>query len=258
VNDANPKGPATAAMGVIHGRRILALARKELLSYLNAPAFYGAAVFFLVFTSVWLFYMSGFFAMNVASMRPYFAAFPLVFILVIPVLTMKSWAEERKTGSIELLLTMPFSEWDLVLGKFLSVFAMLAMMIALTIPLPLSLLPMGHFDVGVIVSEYFGTLMLGGSTVALGLLLSSLSKNQAGSFLGTAVVLMVTMLIGQLTVNLGLPDWLRGLVNFFSLPFHFESISRGLLDSRGIVYYLASTVLFLFLTTRVILHRKWS
>jgi len=239
-------------------RRILALTRKELLSYLTAPAFYGAAVFFLVFSAVWLFHVGNFFAMNVASMRPYFAVFPLVFILVIPTLTMKSWAEERKTGSIELLLTLPLSEWDLVLGKFLSVYALLAMMMALTIPVPLSLLPIGHFDAGVIVSEYFGALLLGASAVALGLLLSSLSKNQAGSFLGTAVVLMTTMLIGQLTFNLDLPHWLREVVNFFSLPFHFESFSRGLLDSRGIVYYLASTALFLFLTTRVILYRKWS
>jgi len=243
---------------ILNGRRIVALARKELLSYLTAPAFYGAAVFFLAFSAVWLFHVGGFFTMNVASMRPYFAVFPLVFVLVIPMLTMKSWAEERKTGSIELLLTLPFSEWDLVLGKFLSVYTLLAMMIALTIPVPLTLLPMGNFDAGVIVSEYFGVLLLGASAVALGLLLSSLSKNQAGSFLGTAVVLLFTVLIGTLTFNLDLPHWLRELINFFSLPFHFESFSRGLLDSRGIVYYLASTVLFLFLTTRVILHRKWS
>ena len=143
------------------------------------------------------------------------------------------------------------------MGKFLSAYTLLAMMIALTIPVPLTLLPMGHFDAGVIVSEYFGALLLGASAVALGLLLSSLSKNQAGSFLGTAVVLLVTVLIGTLTFNLDLPHWLREVINFFSLPFHFESFSRGLLDSRGIVYYLASTVLFLFLTTRVILHRKW-
>ena len=242
-----------------HAGRVLALARKELLSYLNAPAFYGAAVFFLVFGSVWLFHVSGLFAMEIppATLRPYFAVFPLIYVLVVPVLTMKSWAEERKTGSVELLLTLPFSEWDLVLGKFLSVFALLAMMIALTIPVPLSLLPMGHFDMGVIMAEYFGALLLGASAVALGLLLSSLSKNQAGSFLGTAVVLMATMLIGRVTFNMNLPNWLSEVVNFFSLPFHFESFSRGVLDSRGVVFYLASTVLFLFLTTRVILRRKW-
>jgi ABC-2 type transport system permease protein len=241
-----------------HGRRVIALARKELFSYLNAPAFYGAAVFFLAFCAIWLFYFQRFLTMNVASLRPYFSAFPLVFILVIPVLTMKSWAEERKTGSIELLLTMPFSEWDLVLGKFLAAFAMLVMMLILSIPVPLCLLPLGDFDSGVIVCEYVGALFMGASALSLGLLLSSLSKNQAGSFLGSAVVLMTVMLISQLTFSVNLPYWLAETVNFISLSFHFESFSRGLLDSRDIVYYGASTFLFLFITTRVILFRKWN
>jgi len=238
--------------------RVAALARKELFSYLNAPAFYGAAVFFLVFCAIWLFYFQRYFAMNVATLRPYFSAFPLVFILVIPVLTMKSWAEERKTGSIELLLTMPFSEWELVLGKFLSAFALLAMMLALTVPLPFSLFPLGEFDKGVVVCEYIGALLMGASAVALGLLLSALSRNQAGSFLGSAVVLMAVMLISQLTFSLNLPRWLSELINFVSLSFHFDSFSKGMLDSRDVVYFAVSTGLFLFVTTRVILFRKWS
>ncbi|MDR2020024.1 MAG: ABC transporter permease subunit [Treponema sp.] len=120
--------------------RALALARKELYSYSISPAFYGTAVFFLLFTSVWLFYFQRFFAMDTATLRPFFASFPLAFILVIPALTMKSWAEERKTGTVELLLTMPFSEWDLALGKFIASLGVLAGIMVLTIPLPLSLL----------------------------------------------------------------------------------------------------------------------
>jgi ABC-2 type transport system permease protein len=247
-----------SAVLAFRGRRAIALARKELFSYLNAPAFYGAAVFFLLFCSIWLFYLQRYFTMNVASLRPYFALFPLVFILVIPVLTMKSWAEERKTGSIELLLTLPFSEWDLVMGKFLAALAMLTMMLILTIPLPLCLIPLGDFDFGVIVCEYTGAFCMGASAIALGLLLSSLSKNQAGSFLGSAVVLMAVMLISQLTFSLNLPYWLAECINFISLSFHFESFSKGLLDSRDIIYFAASTFLFLFITTRVILFRKWS
>ena len=238
--------------------RIIALARKELFSYLNAPAFYGAALFFLLFCSIWLFYFQRFFTMNTASLRTYFGVFPLVFILIIPVLTMRSWAEERKTGSIELLLTLPFSEWDLVLGKFCATFSLLAMMLLLTIPLPFTLSPLGQFDAGVIVCEYIGALLMGASAVALGLLLSALSKNQAGSFLGSAVVLMAAMLISQLAISLNLPYWLAEIINYFSLSFHFDSFAKGLLDSRDIVYYIASTVLFLFATTRVILFRKWS
>jgi ABC-2 type transport system permease protein len=118
--------------------------------------------------------------------------------------------------------------------------------------------PLGEFDIGVIACEYIGALLMGASAVALGLLLSSLSKNQAGSFLGSAVVLMAVMLINQLTFSLNLPYWMSEFINFISLSFHYESFSRGLLDSRDIVYFAASTVLFLFITTRVILYRKWN
>lgn len=238
--------------------RALILAKKELYQYLHAPAFYGAAVFFLVFCSVWLFYIQQYFVMDQATMRPYFSIFPIVYIIIIPVITMKSWAEERKTGTSELLLTMPFTEWDLVIGKFLSVLALLAMMIVLTFPVPLTLARLGRFDIGTVFCEYLGVFLLGASALALGLLLSALSKNQAGSFLGSAVVLMFVMLIHQLTFSLNLPNWLSRVITLFSLAFHFESFARGLIDSRDLAFFLISTILFLFITTRVILFRKWN
>jgi ABC-2 type transport system permease protein len=239
-------------------RRALALAGKEIYSSLNSPAFYGITVFFLLFISVWFFYFQRFFAQEIATLRPFFNIFPLVFILVIPVITMKSWAEERKLGTVELLLTMPFSEWDLVLGKFISSFTLLMIMIILTIPVPLSLLPLGDFDAGVALGEYAGVILLGSSATALGLFLSSLSKNQAGAFLGGAVVLLVVMLIGQVPLILNLPGWLAEGVNFFSLAFHFESFSKGLIDSRDLAFFILTTALFLFLNTRVLIFRKWS
>jgi len=237
--------------------RAITLARKELYQYLNAPAFYGAAVFFLLFCSVWLFYFQRYFSVDQANLRPYFAAFPIVYIFVIPVITMKSWAEERKTGTVEILLTMPFTEWDLVLGKFFSALGMLTMILVLTLPLPLSLLSLGSFDAGTIFCEYLGVFLLGASATALGLLLSCLSKNQGGAFLGSAVVLMAVMLVNQLTFTLNLPQWLAQGINFFSLSFHFESFSKGLIDSRDLAFFIISTALFLFINTRLILFRKW-
>jgi ABC-2 type transport system permease protein len=237
--------------------RALTLARKEIYQYLNAPAFYGAAVFFLIFCSVWLFFVQRYFVMDQATLRPYFGIFPIVFIIIIPVITMKSWAEERKTGTAELLLTMPFTEWDLVLGKFFSVLAVLGTMLILTVPLPLTLSQLGNFDAGMIFCEYLGAFLLGASAAALGLLLSALSKNQAGSFLGSAVVLMAVMLVNQITFSLDLPQWLARLINFFSLAFHFESFSKGLIDSRDLAFFALSTALFLFINTRVIIFRKW-
>jgi len=237
--------------------RALTLARKELSQYLNAPAFYGTAVFFLLFCSIFLFYFQQYFSTDQATLRPYFSLFPFVYILVIPVITMKSWAEERKTGTVELLLTMPFTEWDLVLGKFIAALAVLSMMLLLTLPLPLSLLSLAHFDAGMIFCEYLGAFLLGASAVALGLLLSCLSKNQAGAFLGSAVVLMFVMLVHMITFSVNLPPWLARIINFFSLTFHFDSFSKGLIDTRDLLYFMLSAFLFLYLNTKVILFRKW-
>ncbi|MDR2536046.1 MAG: ABC transporter permease subunit [Treponema sp.] len=236
----------------------LALARKELYSYRNSPVSYGICLFFLLFVSIWFFYFQRFFTLNMATLRPFFAGFPLAFILVIPVITMKSWAEERKLGSIELLLTMPFSEWDLVLGKFIASFTVLGIIIGLTIPVPLTLLPLGVFDGGVIVGEYTGSLLLGASATALGLFLSCLSKNQGGAFLGSASALLVVMLLSQFTQTVGLPLWLAEGINFFSLSFHFETFAKGIIDTKDAAFFIITTILFLFLNTQVLLFRKWS
>jgi ABC-2 type transport system permease protein len=236
----------------------LALAKKELYSLAISPAFYGTVIFFLLFTSIWLFNFQNFFTRNMASLRPYFAGFPLAFVLVIPGITMKSWAEERKTGSIELLLTMPFSEWDLVLGKFLSSLGVIVCMLVLSAPVPLSLLPLGRFDGGVILCEYIGALLLGGAAAAIGLFLSALSRNQAAAFLGSAACLLVIMLANQIPFSQSLPEPVTSAINFISLSFHFESFSRGILDSRDLLFFILTAVLFLFLNTRVLIFRKWS
>jgi len=238
-----------------HG--IFALARKELLSYLSSPAFYGAAIFFLGFCSVRLFFFQSYFAMNTATLRPYFSTFPVVFIIVIPLLTMKIWAEERKTGSIEMLLTMPLSEWSLVLGKFISAYTAFIILLIMTTPLPFSLFSLGEYDRGVILCEYFGALLMGASAVSLGLLLSSLSKSQAGSFLGSMAVMLVVMMGNNFTMTVNLPYRLTRILNFFFLSFHFDSFTKGIIDSRNVVYFTISTIMFLLITTRVILFRKW-
>ncbi|MDR2397327.1 MAG: ABC transporter permease subunit [Spirochaetaceae bacterium] len=234
-----------------------ALVRKELYSYGVSPFSYGITVFFLLFVSIWLFYVQRFFTLNTASLRPFFAAFPLGFVLVVPAITMKGWAEERKLGSIELLLTMPFSEWDLVMGKFVASFTVLACIIGLTIPVPLSLLPLGDFDGGTILGEYAGALLLGACATSLGLLLSSISRNQGGAFLGSSVMLLMMMFINQVTATVNLPPLLSEGINFFSLSFHFESFSKGIIDTRDVAFFLLTTVLWLFLTTRVLIVRKW-
>ena len=234
--------------------RILVLARKEIRSWVYAPVLYCITVFFILFVSIWFFYFRRFFSMNTATLRPFFEAFPPAFIPVIPILTMKAWAEEKRSGSIELLVTLPFSEWELVLGKFISCFFLLFIMMILTLPVPLTLLLVGHFDVRIIITEYIGSLLLGSSAIAIGLFFSSVSKTQAASFLGSASVLLVMNLV----YKLDMPQGLAVFFNFISLPFHFESFSRGILDSRDIAFFLLTASGFLFLNTRVLIFGKYS
>ncbi len=243
---------------MINGKRIVALTRKELFSAYNAPATYGIVVFLLLFAGLWFFYVQRFFALDTASLRPYFSVLPIAFTFVVPALTMKSWAEERKIGTDELLLTLPLSEWELVLGKFLAAYTVLLLALALTLPVPLTLLPLGSFDPGAIFGEYLGALLLGASTVSAGLLLSSLAKSQVGAFLGSVVILLVLTMGNQVTVLLDVPVAVAAVVNYLSLAFHFESFSKGVVDSRDVAYFVLSTVLLLLLNTRVLTYRKWS
>ena len=235
--------------------RTFVLARKELYSWFISPALYCITLFFLLFVSIWFYYLQRFFAMDTVTLRPFFSSFPLAFILVIPVLTMKTWAEEKKLGSAEILFTLPFTDWELVWGKFISCFTILLAMLVLTLPVPLTLIPLGYFDPGVIFGEYLGALLLGAAAIALGLFLSSISKSQAASFLGTAVALLAVMLVNRFTPDMPAP--LASFLNFISLSFHFESFSRGLLDSRDIAFFLLTTGLFLFLNTQVLIYRRW-
>ena len=236
--------------------RALVLTRKELHSWLYSPVLYGITVFFLLFVSIWFYYLQRFFTMDIATLRPFFQAFPLAFIFVIPVLTMKAWAEETKMGSAEILFTLPFTEWELVLGKFFSTFTILFAMILLTIPVPLSMIPLGYFDPGVIFAEYAGTLLLGAAAAAIGLFLSSVSKSQAAAFVGSVVILLALILLNNFTQDL--PMALGRFLNYISLAFHFESFSRGLLDTRDLAFFLITTALFLFLNTQVLVNRRWS
>ena len=238
-------------------RRLMPLLRREVLSYLNSPIAYVVAVFFLVFTSVWFFFIQQFVAQNVASLRAYFTIMPVIFILLIPALTMRSWAEERKLGTAELLLTLPYREGEVVFGKFLGVLALLASILVLTLPVPLSVGPLGDFETGQIVGQYIGVLLLGSAGIAIGLFLSAFSSNQITAFILTAVVLLFMTLLNQVTLVADLPPAVASVVNYLSIGYHFRSFARGLVDTRDVVFYLGTTYLFLYLNTKVLVYRKW-
>ncbi|MBN2551463.1 MAG: ABC transporter permease subunit [Spirochaetales bacterium] len=238
-------------------KNILPIIKKELRSYFNSPIAYIVVVTFLVFSSIWVFYLQTFFASNVASLRGFFSVIPIVFIIVMPALTMRSWAEEKKLGTMEVLMTLPFRESTVVMGKFLAALALLAIMVALTLPLPLMLGRFGNFDWGEILGQYIGVILLGAAGISVGLFVSSLVSNQISSFLISLFVLLVLTLISQVNLVFPLPPWAAGIVNFVSLGYHFSNFQRGLIDTRDLLYYAVVSALFLYLNTKTLVFRKW-
>jgi ABC-2 type transport system permease protein len=239
-------------------RNVLAIARREIRSAFNSPVAYAVILGYLLFTGIYLYFIRAFYAVGQADLRPYFTIMPLVLSLLVPALTMRSWAEERRLGTYELLLTLPIAEGQLVLGKFLSSFALAALAILLTIPVPLCASMLGSFDVGILVTQYLGVLLEAAAAVAIGEWISSLAKNQVSAFVGSVFALLVLVLVDRVSGFLGAGGLLASLLDWLSLSFHYDSFSRGVVDTRDLAYYLSASVLFLYLSAWGLTRRKWS
>ena len=237
--------------------KIGAVISKEVRSYLNTPIAYIAVLFFVVFSSAWFFFFHQFFARDMATLRGFFSTMPLIFIGIIPALTMRIWAEERKMKTDEILLTLPYKEWQLVAGKFLSILILLTGALVLTVPVPLTVAPLGNFEAGEIAGEYLGILLLGGAGIAVGQFVSSVAKNQISAYIFSVIALLFFTLIGQLTIAADLPVWLGNLINYISLDYHFASFEKGLIDTRDLGYFLLMILFFLTLNTQALKFRKW-
>ena len=238
-------------------RSVFALAKKELRSYFNTPIAYIVAVFFLLFTAGWLYYMEQFYAANVASLRGYFGIFPMVFIFLLPALTMRSWAEEARMKTDEILLTLPVRAGELVMGKFLAALTLMLLMLVCTLPVPLTLFPLGEFATGQIWGQYIGSFLLAALGIAVGLCVSAMASNQISAFLFSVVILLAFTLMWQFTMFLSLPDAMASLLKYVSLQTHFESFAKGVIDTRDVMFYLVWTALFLYLNMKILVLRKW-
>jgi ABC-2 type transport system permease protein len=236
---------------------ILPVIRKELRSYFNSPIAYVVTVTFVLFCSIWVFYLQTFFAANTASLRSLFGIVPLTFIIIMPAITMRSWAEEKKMGTVEVLLTLPFRESTLVLGKFLAAALLLLLMVALTLPLPLLLARFGDFDWGEVAGQYIGVLLLGCAGISVGLFVSSLATNQVSSFLISLFVLLVFTLISQVNLVFSLPLLLARIFSYLALGAHYTNFQKGLVDTRDLLFYLLVSALFLYLNVKTLVFKKW-
>lgn len=235
---------------------VLSLGRKEFISYFHSTIAYIFITLFLV-VSQWLFFQ-GFFLIGDATLRDFFGFIPIMFLVFVPAVTMRMWAEEQKMGTAELLLTLPVRDWEVVTGKFLAAFAFLSVAVLLTLPLAFTVAWLGNPDDGAMIGGYLGCLLLGGSYLAIGLWASSLTQNQIVAFILAVVICFVLYIIGSPIVLSAAPDLVRPFFASLSMSYHFESIGRGVVDSRDILYYLSIIGFFLFLNVRMVESRRWS
>ena len=238
-------------------RGTITIARREVSSYFNSTVAYIFIVAFLVVCATLFFFFGNFFAVGQATMRGYFSMMPLVISILAPALTMRLWAEERRQGTYELLLTMPFKDWELVVGKYLATMTVIAIALALSIPLPLLVSSFGRFDSGIIVAEYCGAILLSSAVVAIGQAVSGASRNQISAFMATVLILLGLTLLPQLTVLLSLPASLSGFIHWLSLSYHFSSFARGVIDTRDTAYFALLTIASLYATTRFLSAFRW-
>ncbi|MXY99811.1 ABC transporter permease subunit [Candidatus Poribacteria bacterium] len=234
---------------------IAAIFKKEFRSYFNSPIAYIFITFFLGLSS-WLFFR-GFFFGNQAEMRVFFVYMPWIFLFFVPAVTMKLWAEEKKIGTIEILMTLPIRDYEVVLGKFFASFALLIVTVLLSLVIPFSVMYLGDPDGGIIITGYIGLLLMGAAYLSIGLCASTLTENQIIAFILGIFACFVLLIIGEDIVLFNAPDWLFPIFSYLGLGAHYSSILRGVLDSRDIIYYLSVIGFFLYLSTLAVESRKW-
>jgi ABC-2 type transport system permease protein len=229
--------------------------KKEFKSFFISPIAYVFITVYLVVTNFLFF--QGFFIINQADMRGYFSLLPWVFLFFVPAITMRSWAEERKVKTLELLLTWPVSDIEVVLGKFLASFLFLTTAILLSLTIPVTILLLGKPDMGPIIGGYLGAILMGGAYLAIGLWVSSHTENQIIAFILGVVATFILFMVGNPFVTMVAPSWMVPVLDYIGLGNHFESVQRGVVDSRDVIYYLSVIGFFLFLNVQSLGSRKW-
>ncbi len=236
-------------------KTIYILFKKELMSYFNSPIAYIFIGVFLIVGN-WLFF-NYFFVIGQVNMRDFFSLLPWIFLFLSPAVTMRLWAEEKKSGTIEILLTLPVTDWQVVLAKFLGALVFLTIALLMTLTIPITLVRLGNLDWGPVIGGYLGAIFLGGAYLALGLFVSSLTKNQIVAFIIGLAACFAVFVIGANFALDNAPRFAVPVMKFLGLGSHFNNVSRGIIDSRDIIYYGSFIFIFLWLNTKMIQGRTW-
>ena len=232
--------------------------RKELSLFFGAPIGYLFLGAFLAVTLFVFFWMEAFFARNIADVRPMFEWMPVLMIFLSAAITMRMWSEERRSGTLEFIATLPATTWEFVLGKFLACWMLLGLALVLTLPLPIVVAFVGDLDWGPVIAGYLAAMLLGAAYLAIGLYVSARSDSQIVALLLAALVCGIFYLLGStLLVSLA-GGWLADLLLSLGAGSRFESITRGVLDLRDLYYYLSIAVVFLALNVYALTRERWA
>lgn len=239
---------------------IVAIAKRELRAYFGTPIAYVFLAIFVALTGVFAFFIGGFFDRGEADLRPFFEYHPWLYLLLVPAIAMRLWSEERRSGTIELLMTLPVSITEVVIAKFLAGWAFLGIALILTFPMWISVNILGDPDNGIIMTSYLGSFLMAGAFLAIGSAVSALTRNQVIAFVVSASVCFLFVMSGTdivLNVFRGwLPEFLLSAVSSMSFLTHFEGVSRGVIDVRDIVFYVSLICFWLFVNAVVINLKK--
>ena len=221
--------------------RTLAISRRELAAYFSTPLAYVFIVIFLALAGSITFYFGSFFDRNQADLQPFFAFHPWLYLFLIPAVGMRLCAEERKSGTLELLLTLPLTTVDSVVGKFIAAWVFAGIALALTFPIWITVNWLGEPDNGVIVASYIGSWLMAGSFLAIGGFVSALTRNQVIAFVIGAAVCFLFLMSGldvvQGAVRGWAPPYVVELVGSLSFLVHFERVLKGVLDIRDLIFF---------------------
>lgn len=240
--------------------RIQVILKRELAGYFATPIAAVFIVIFLLLSGAFTFYLGNFFVRGQADLIPFFDFHPWLYLVLIPALAMRLWAEERKEGTIEMLLTLPVTMWEVVTGKFLAAWVFTGIALALTFPMWITVNMLGNPDNGVIAASYLGSLLMAGGFLAIGSCMSALTKNQVIAFILSVVVGLAFVLSGfPMILNLfsgWTPHFVLNTVSSFSFLTHFHSISKGVLDFRDTFFFISLIAFWLFATATIIDMKK--
>lgn len=241
-------------------RNIITIFKRELSSYFATPVAYVFIVIFLVMSGAMTFYLGGLYERGQADLSPFFQYHPWLYLFLVPAIAMRLWAEERKSGTIELLMTLPISVGQSVLGKFFAAWVFIGIALMLTFPIWVTVNYLGNPDNGVILAAYLGSFLMAGGFLAIGSCISAMTKNQVIAFIITVVICFLFLLAGSpLVLNFFkalLPQNIVDAVSSLSFLTHYVSLAKGVIDLRDVIYFVSLIGFWLYANTIIVEMKK--